>query len=225
MADKAVTFDLDGTLVDLRAVYVRAHQQAAREVLGIELQEERVLELMSTGMPIRAHMRLLDERAAEELVDVFVERYRLESVGLIRPFGGMLELLKWLRAAGVGVAVVTSKLRQDAVAELRATELDDYVDTLVAFEDTEVHKPAPVPQEEALRRLGASSGASVGDLPGDIVSARSAGLAPLGVSWGYGVRADLIEAGAESVCDDAEELARELGVRLDCSVTGLALRS
>ena len=74
LGDKAVTFDLDGTLVDLRAAYVRAHQQAAREVLELELVEERVLELMRTGLPIRAHMELLDELAADRLVAVFVER-------------------------------------------------------------------------------------------------------------------------------------------------------
>jgi hypothetical protein len=32
-------------LVDLRAVYVQAHQLAAREVLAVELEEARVLEL------------------------------------------------------------------------------------------------------------------------------------------------------------------------------------
>jgi phosphoglycolate phosphatase-like HAD superfamily hydrolase len=66
----AVTFDLDGTLVDLRSVYIRAHQLAAREVLSRELEEAHVLELMETGMPIRAHMALLDEPAADRLVDV-----------------------------------------------------------------------------------------------------------------------------------------------------------
>jgi hypothetical protein len=33
-------------------------------VLELELVEERVLELMRTGLPIRAHMALLDELAA-----------------------------------------------------------------------------------------------------------------------------------------------------------------
>ena len=69
----AVTFVLDGTLVDLRSVYIRAHQSAAQEVLGRELEEARVLELMATGKPIRSHMALLDEVAADRLVDAFIE--------------------------------------------------------------------------------------------------------------------------------------------------------
>jgi pyrophosphatase PpaX len=146
LAGKAVTFDLDGTLVDLRAVYIRAHQHAASEVLEVELEEGRVLELMSTGVPIRAHMALLDESAADRLVAVFVERYRLEREAFARPFPGMVELLARLRSAGMGVGVVTSKLKQDALIELRATGLSEYIDVVIAFEDTDEHKPAPTPQ-------------------------------------------------------------------------------
>jgi pyrophosphatase PpaX len=88
-------------------VYVHAHQLAAWEVLGRELEEARVLELMETGMPIRAHMALLDEQAADRLVAAFVECYRREREGLVRPFPGMLELVGRLRESGLGVAVVT----------------------------------------------------------------------------------------------------------------------
>jgi phosphoglycolate phosphatase-like HAD superfamily hydrolase len=94
LAERAITFDLDGTLIDLRDVYVRAHQLAAAEVLAMELEEERVLELMGTGMPIRQHMALLDENSADRLVEVFVELYRVEREGLARPFPGVVELLE-----------------------------------------------------------------------------------------------------------------------------------
>lgn len=212
---RAVTFDLDGTLVDLRSVYLRAHHAAVREVLGWELEEARVLELMETGMPIRAHMALLDEPSADRLVEVFVERYRCEREGLARPFPGMLELVGLLRSAGVGVAVVASKLRADSLAELAATGLLDRVDVVVSFEDTDVHKPDPAPQLAALRALGASGGVGVGDLPTDMKSARAAGLAAVGVSWGYGAVPSLLAAGAACVCDAAEQLERELRAQLD----------
>lgn len=211
---RAVTFDLDGTLVDLRSVYVRAHQVAAREVLGRELAEARVLELMKTGMPIRAHMALLDDSAADRLVDVFVRHYRLEREGLARTFPGMLELVGRIREAGVPVAVVTSKLRADAIAELAATGLLEIMDAVVAFEDTETHKPDAAPHRAALQALDATAGIGVGDLPSDIASASAAGLAAIGVAWGYGSRASLLAAGATCVCDLAEELELELLARL-----------
>ena len=198
----------------MRAAYISAHQQAAREVLDVELSEARVLELMCTGRPIREHMALLDKDAADHLVTAFVEFYRLERDGFARAFPGVIGLLERLQGAALGVAVVTSKLREDALAEVRATGLDAYVDVVVAFEDTAEHKPAAAPHLEALRLLGARTGTSVGDLPSDMASARAAGLAAIGVSWGYGARDALVEAGAERVCDSAEELERELWLRL-----------
>jgi pyrophosphatase PpaX len=206
----AVLFDLDGTLVDLRAVYIRAHQLAAREVLALELEEARIVELMATGSPIRTHMAHLDETAADVLAESFIGHYRREREGLARAFPGMGALLGRLRSRGIPVAVVTSKLREDTLAELAATGLDESVDAVIAFEDTTEHKPAPAPHLEALRRLGATGGIGVGDLPGDVLSARAAGLSALAVAWGYGAPAALRDAGAERVCETADELGKAL---------------
>jgi pyrophosphatase PpaX len=205
-----VLFDLDGTLVDLRAVYINAHRLAAREVLALDLEEARILELMATGSPIRAHMARLDEAAADLLVDAFVKYYRDEREGLARAFPGMGRLLRDLRGRGVAVGVVTSKLREDSVAELAATRLDESVEIVVAFEDTQEHKPAAAPHVEALRRLGAVGGVGVGDLPSDVVSAREAGLTAVGVAWGYGESDALRKAGAERVCETVGDLADAL---------------
>ena len=183
-------------------------------MLSVELEETRILELMATGAPIRAHMMQLDETAVDLLVESFVAHYRREREGLARPFPGMTSLLRGLRADGIRVAVVTSKLRDDTLAELSATGLDEHVEVVIAFEDTDEHKPAAAPHLEALRRLGASGGVGVGDLPGDVLSARAAGLDALAVSWGYGDPAVLREAGAELVCETPEELAQALQGRV-----------
>jgi phosphoglycolate phosphatase-like HAD superfamily hydrolase len=212
---EAVLFDLDGTLIDLREVYLACHRLAAGEVLGIELSEERVLELMATGVPIRTHMAVLSEQNADRLVDRFVHHYRLQRASLARPFPGIVELLRALKDSGTAIAVVTSKLRADAVAELASTGLAEYVDTLVAFEDVAEHKPSPQPQLEALHRLACRIGVGIGDLPTDIASARAAGLPALGVTWGYADRRTLAEAGAHRVCETPTELHKALTACLD----------
>ncbi|MDQ3874126.1 MAG: HAD hydrolase-like protein [Actinomycetota bacterium] len=198
----------------MRAVYIRAHQLAAREVLALELEEGRVLELMATGHPIRAHMAALDDAAADLLVEVFVARYREEREGLARAFPGMRSLLRRLGDRGVPIAVVTSKLREDAIAELVATGLSECIKLVIAFEDTDEHKPAAAPQLAALRSLGITRGIGIGDLPSDVFSARAAGLRALAVAWGYGNDAELRAAGAECVCATAGELTEALEERL-----------
>jgi pyrophosphatase PpaX len=169
---------------------------------------------MATGSPIRRHMARLDESAADALVESFVDHYRRERGGLARAFPGMDRLLRDLRARGIRVGVVTSKLREDTLAELEETELDESVDVVIAFEDTDEHKPAAAPHLEALRLLGASGGAGVGDLPSDVVSARRAGLRTLAVAWGYGNAPELQKAGAERVCETTGELSEALRERL-----------
>ncbi len=168
----------------MRAAYVRAHQLAAAEVLGIELGERRVLDLMATGMPIRAHMAVLDENSADRLVEVFVRHYRLEREGRARPFPGVTELLESVRASGNAIAIVTSKLRDDARSELLVTGLDRQIDVLIAFEDTEVHKPDPGPMLKALGSISPTKGIGVGGLPTDVASAKAAGLQAIGVGLG-----------------------------------------
>jgi pyrophosphatase PpaX len=180
----------------------------------VELETARISELMATGRPIRTHMAQLDEAAADLLVEVFVQRYRAEREGLARPFPGISRLLRDLRDRDMPLAVVTSKLREDAVAELAATGLGQWVDLAIAFEDTDKHKPAAAPHLEALRRLGVSRGVGVGDLPNDVLSARAAGLRALAVSWGYGEPSALRAAGAEAVCQTAAELSDALDERL-----------
>jgi pyrophosphatase PpaX len=119
----------------------------------VELETARISELMATGRPIRTHMAQLDEAAADLLVEVFVQRYRAEREGLARPFPGISRLLRDLRDRDMPLAVVTSKLREDAVAELAATGLGQWVDLAIAFEDTDEHKP---PRRRTSRRCDGS---------------------------------------------------------------------
>lgn len=47
----------------------------------------------------------------------------------------------------------------------------------------------------------------VGDRAGDIVAARANGVRSIGVLWGYGSRAELLDAGADGLCGAPGELA------------------
>jgi phosphoglycolate phosphatase len=161
---------------------------------------------MSTGAPIRTHMAAVSVEHAERLVDCFVDHYRAQRAALAQPFPGIVDLLRTLKGSGTAIAVVTSKLRADALAELDGTALAEHVDIVVAFEDVTEHKPSPAPQLEALRRLHRRAGVGIGDLPTDVASARAAGLPALAVAWGYGDVRALANAGAERVCTTPDEL-------------------
>lgn len=95
---------------------------------------------------------------------------------------GTPEFLASLPAIGTA-GVVTSSPRAYAERLLRHHGLD--VPVLVAYHDTQRHKPDPQPLLEAASRLGVAPGCCVhiGDGPGDEQAARAAGMAPVAVDW------------------------------------------
>jgi pyrophosphatase PpaX len=179
----------------------------------MRVDEARIVGLMGSGMTLPERMASIEPAAAVELSNAFLERYRRER-GRVVPYPGMPDLLARLERRGVRVAIVSSKHREDVLTELAASGLDRYVDAVVAYEDTPEHKPSPAPNLEAMRILEAAFGVGVGDAPTDMLSIRAAGLAALGVSWGFGDVESLLRSGAESVCGTVRELGEALDERL-----------
>jgi pyrophosphatase PpaX len=138
------------------------------------------------GQGLVSQMRALDAARVDELV----EAYREHNDPLhetLEAFGGMLTVLPRLRAEGSRLGIVTAKRhRTVALALDRFPWLVEYFDTVVAYEDTERHKPDPDPVLLGVERLGGrpESSAYVGDSPFDIQAARSAGAFSVGVAWG-----------------------------------------
>ncbi|WZO97336.1 HAD-IA family hydrolase [Isosphaeraceae bacterium EP7] len=90
-----------------------------------------------------------------------------------------------LRARGKKVAVVTSSLRGYATKVLERFAIEH--DVLVAYQDTEAHKPSPEPFNYAIQQLGVAPGEClcVGDDPGDSQAAYHARIPSVGALWGF----------------------------------------
>ena len=89
-----------------------------------------------------------------------------------------------LRSLGYKVGIVTSSVRWYAEAVLKLFGVP--YDALIAYEDTERHKPDPQPIEAALAALGvaANQGAYVGDAAIDIEASYHANVLSIGAAWG-----------------------------------------
>ena len=185
MRHPVVLFDLDGTLIDSGPIILASMRHAAREVLGVEIDEPRVRAAIG-GPGLVAQMRDLDPDRIDELVDT----YRAHNEPLhaeLEAFTGMLEVLPILRERGHRMGIVTAKRR--ATAELafdRFPELRDLAEVLIGADDTERHKPDPDPLLAALAHLGAEpyEAAYVGDSPFDVRAAKAGGLFAVAVGWG-----------------------------------------
>jgi HAD superfamily hydrolase (TIGR01509 family) len=210
-AQRALIFDLDGTLVDTVYAHVFAWQRAFAE-LGLPIDGWRIHRRvgMSGGLFARAAAREIGRPFSNKEADAIQlrhgELYR-EMLPERRPLPGAVELLGELRKEGIPHGIATSGRRPEIDASLDALGLGDET---VVVERGHVDRAKPEPDLflTCAERIGISPADCyvVGDAVWDLLAARRAGMLSVGLlSGGYG-EDELTRAGAFRVYRDAAEL-------------------
>lgn len=185
---RCALFDIDGTLVDTVELIVRALQHTFHKHLGVTIPRDELRRTI--GLPLHKQVRLFDY-----LVDFVPDHQAMEAdeiayyeanKHLERVIGEAVDALKEAKRAGLSVALVTSKNRQELETFLPRLNLNGWVDAVVSSSDVLHPKPAPDPVVVALQRLHSQPEEAVfiGDTVYDIQSARAAGVRVIAVGWG-----------------------------------------
>lgn len=178
----AVILDMDGLMLDTEALYKVAWQNAAAE-LGFPLDDSFYFTLV--GRTNAAGESALTERyGAAFPLTRFRERWESLWRGLVEASGiprkpGLIELLEYLAARNIPVAVATSSDQEYAAFSLKAARLDaGRLAAIVTGEQVQNGKPAPDIYLEAARRLGVNPARSLAieDSDAGILSASGAGM-------------------------------------------------
>ena len=199
-------FDLDGTLADTIDLIVESYQHAFRSILGRE--EDPAVIRSWIGRPLLSAFRDHSPEHADELYETYLAWNADNTERLIRGYDGVREVLRDLAGSGVHVGVATSKRRESAQQAMDLLGLSEFVEVLVAMEDTERHKPDPTPLLLALERMGRSSNDSVyvGDAVVDVLAGKAAGMDTVAVTWGAGLPEALQGVRPTLVAGSADEL-------------------
>jgi pyrophosphatase PpaX len=183
---RAVLFDLDGTLIDSIPLILDSMHYA---FAGIDRPRPDDAELI-TGIGTPLWLQLGKYARDDAELTLLRTRYR-EFQGLhhdeyVRAFPGVAETLAALQAAGMAMAIVTSKGDEFARKGLDHAGLGAFIEVIVGADSTKKHKPDPEPVLLALERLGVAAGDAVmvGDSPHDIAAGNAAGVATVAALWG-----------------------------------------
>ncbi len=212
---KAVLFDLDGTLIDTAADFIRIIQDMCREEGRAIVDADLIRTQVSEGA--RAMVKLVyPELEVDDPVFLahrqrFLDLYGDDIAVDTDLFDGMYPLLEDLESHNIPWGIVTNKPRWLSESLLKALNLTERCAVLVCPEDVQNTKPDPEPMYLAAKQIeiAAEQCIYVGDHPRDIDAGRAAQMYTVLAAYGYlplQYKDDLDAWHADSIVQNVDEL-------------------
>jgi len=191
---QAVLLDMDGTLVDAFAPIVRAMNQTLQEFGLNQMSDADIRRHTGKGdCSMTALFGEQKEAAGKRFLEIHDEDY---FTGIF-PLTGAAELLDWLQALHIPIAIVTSKGQHRAEEQLAHLGWSDKVHTVVGKLEGRANKPDPESLFIACNTLQVKpeNTVMVGDGTADVKAAKRAGSVGIGITVSFSSD-ELHEAGA-----------------------------
>lgn len=211
---KLVIFDLDGTLLNTIDDLGNACNHALRSMGFPTHGLVAYPRMVGNGITKLIERALPDDRRTSDVISearrIFVDYYNAHCCDATVPYPGILELLGELSRRGVSLAVASNKY-QAAVERIISHYFSDYNFKAVYGQCEGVPvKPDPSIVFEVLAECPTLKAETlyVGDSGVDIETARRACVDSVGVTWGFRPRRELIDAYADYIVDEPEEIIR-----------------
>ena len=216
---KAVLFDLDGTLIDTAADFVRIIQNMCREKGCDVVADELIRAQVSEGARAMVQLVYPELDVNDEVFlahrQRFLDTYGADIAVDTDLFEGMYPLLDELEAANIPWGIVTNKPRWLSEALLEALNLSQRCSVLVCPEDVTNTKPDPEPMYLAAKQIQIAPKECiyVGDHPRDIDAGRAANMYTLLAAYGYlplAHKDDLTAWHADGIVNNVAELHQSI---------------
>lgn len=211
-----IFFDLDGTLTDSGPGIIQSALYALERMGQPERDVEKIRRTF-IGPPLTDSFSKLygfTPQQCQQAITYFREDYNDKGIYRNKPYEGIPELLKQLKAAGKTLAVSTSKPLPLAERVLEHFALRSYFDQVCGGSMDETRNRKDLIIQDTLQAFGLTDRTQaimVGDRDLDVLGAHKNGLRCVGILYGgYGTRAELEAAEADWIAATPADVGRIL---------------
>lgn len=211
-----VIFDFDGTLVNTITDVALCFNEALRQCGYPTHPLERFDRFVGGDLETVVSRMLPPEERRESAIDavktIYRQLYLQSEKPNTKPYPGVMELLREMKARGYKLAVNSNKgqvLLDDMVNKMFPTA---FFDAVVGYQEGKPSKPEPYGVDEICRLCGCTRADAVyvGDGDSDVATAVRAEIPCVFVTWGQGANKKRTEPNVLACVDSAEELKRVL---------------
>lgn len=210
---RAAIFDMDGTLVDTLAdLHDSVNEMLAHFNFPLRTLDEvrqfvgnGARKLMIRSLPADCDM-------LDEALSFYNECYARNCLNKVKPYAGIMELLTTLEAKGIPLGICTNKQHFAAIDIATKTLAPIKFSVVIGDEPNQPRKPDPTRALSIAKSFGvaAEDVAYFGDTAIDIHTAINAGFLPIGVTWGFRPRSELVDSGAKIIIDHPTDILERI---------------
>lgn len=220
-AAKCIIFDLDGTLVNtIVDLGLACDKLLGSYGISPVWTVDDYKNFVGNGAKLlvqRAFDGKLEGAALDKAYEEFKVIYNKIKLDHAHAYGGMENVLSKLKKAGKILVVCTNKPDIAAKGMVSALFKDGVFDVVQGALDTKPKKPDPQVPREILSALSVKpeNAVWVGDSDVDMESAHNLGCPGIGVSWGFRTVQSLMDAGADIIVNEPEDILKIFKIDID----------
>lgn len=201
---RCLIFDLDGVIIDSHQLQIKALLESYRCVVG-EGEPPYEEFFRNSGDSLSNILKKL--KLPQEIIPYYLE-ISVKNMAMIKIHKDIEEIILKLVKKGFKCAVCTGKDRKRTLEILEYLKLRKFFNAIVCSDDVLNPKPASDSLLKAIECMNGNTSNSImiGDGINDILCARNANVASIGVSWGDLKKSELVKIGPDYIVDTIKEL-------------------
>ena len=218
---KAILFDLDGTLIDSVPDLATSVNFMLNKIERKMYSEDTIRFWVGNGAVALVKRALLgqsditqfdDLKLFDTAIKIFLEHYSHNLANDTKLYPNVKKSLEQLKSRGYRLSIITNKPYEFIEPILKTLDIYELFEEYIGGDSLDTKKPDPQPLLYMCRKmkLDIEQSIMIGDSKNDIVSASSAGMQSIALSYGYNYGEDISVYNPTIVLDSFEDILKVL---------------